>query len=289
MTTETYTLSFLTPCFCAGANQAIAEIRPPAIRGQLRWWFRALGGDRISEREIFGGIAKKEEDIRSSAIIVRTSGFKAGRVWQPPRVDPNNPSSYVWFFASKSADGIRWKSEAVISPGATFTLHIMRRREFDSPPFEHALACFLMLGGMGLRVTRGLGAFHCLEKPFDLQTVGTMLQAAGFAIEDRGKTGSLDATVKMIGSLVKGTRKNKGWRNDLKHSDETPSPMGTSIERQTSAIYFRPVKEGNDGMRLIVFEAPHERVLGPASRLPMKTVGQSPSQLVEDQGERRRQ
>ena len=288
MTTETYTLSILTPCFCAGANQAVAEIRPSAIRGQLRWWFRALGGDRNAEREIFGGIAKKEEDIRSSAIIVRTSNFKGGVMWQPPRVDPNSPSSYVWFFASRSADGIRWTSEAVISPGSSFTLQIIRRRAFDSPRFEQALTCFLALGGIGLRVTRGLGAFHCLEKPFDLQTVGPILQAAGFAIEDRGNTGSLDATVKMIGSLVKGTRKDKGWRNDMKHGNETRSPMGTSIERQTSAIYFRPVKDGA-GLRLIVFEAPHERVLGPTSRRPVSTVGRSPSQLVETQLERRRQ
>lgn len=287
MTTETYTLSILTPCFCAGANQAVAEVRPPAIRGQLRWWFRALGGDRHAEREIFGGIAKKEEDIRSSAIIVRISDFKSGSAWQPPRVDPNSPSSYVWFFASRSADGIRWTSQAVIPPGSTFKLQIIRRRAFDSPLFEQALSCFLMLGGMGLRVTRGLGAFHCAEMPFNLQAVGPMLQAAGFAIEDRGTTGSLDATVKMIGSLVKGTRKAKGWRNDLKHGDETPSPLGTSIERQMSAIYFRPVKDGN-GLRLIVFEAPHERVLGSVSSRPMKTVGQTPSQLVEAQLERRR-
>jgi len=280
MTVNTYSLTFLTPCFCAGAMQGGAEIRPSAIRGQLRWWFRALGGDRRAERDIFGGIARKEEDIRSSAVIIRTSDIKLGPTWQPPRVNPNSNSSYVWFFASKSADGVRWKSEAVIPPGTTFTLQIARRREFVSPLFDYALACFLSLGGIGLRVTRGLGAFHCAERPFDLQTMRPVLNAADFAIEDCGMTGSLNATVDRIGSLVKGTRKQKGWTNDLKHGDETPSPMGTSLKRQTSAIYFRPVEAGGS-LRLIVFEAPHDRVLGSESRRLTKTVGQVHSQLVE--------
>jgi len=280
MKTDTYSLTVLTPCFCSGANQAIAEIRPSAIRGQLRWWFRALGGDRFAEREIFGGIARQEADIRSSAIIIRVSDITPGPPWQPPRVDQNNPSSYVWFFASRSADGIRWKSEAVLSPGTCFKLHVIRRRAFASSLFEKALACFLALGSVGLRATRGLGAMSCKEHPFRMDTVEPILRNSGFAIEDQGATGNLDATVKKIGALVKGTRKDKGWRNDLKHGEETPSPMGTSITRQTSAIYFRPVEDGG-GLRLIVFEAPHDRILDESSRKPSKTVGQRPSQLVD--------
>lgn len=57
MIQKTYTLEFLMPCFCAGADQARAEIRAPAIRGQLRWWFRALGGSAADERTVFGGVA----------------------------------------------------------------------------------------------------------------------------------------------------------------------------------------------------------------------------------------
>ncbi|MCL2104631.1 MAG: type III-B CRISPR module RAMP protein Cmr1 [Kiritimatiellaeota bacterium] len=37
-------LSFITPTFLAGANQNTPEIRASSIRGQLRWWFRVLGG-----------------------------------------------------------------------------------------------------------------------------------------------------------------------------------------------------------------------------------------------------
>ncbi|TAE90912.1 MAG: type III-B CRISPR module RAMP protein Cmr1 [Verrucomicrobia bacterium] len=45
-----YQLEIITPCFCAGADQGIAEIRAASIRGQLRWWFRVLGGRHGSGR-----------------------------------------------------------------------------------------------------------------------------------------------------------------------------------------------------------------------------------------------
>ncbi len=288
-TKETYTLTFLTPCFCAGANQSTAEIRPSAIRGQLRWWFRALGGTREEERNVFGGIGKKEEDVRSSAVVIRVSNIEPGKQWNPPPVNQNDTSSYVWYFASVSGTeghgktGPRWNSTAVISPESTFKLRLLFQRPLPEQleaKFQDTLTCFLMLGGIGLRVTRGLGAFHCQETPFSMEIIRPILQGADFAIEDQGLTGGLDATVKRMGSLVKGTRKVKGWTNDAKNKTETPSPMGTSGKRQTSAIYFRPVKHGN-GLQLIVFEAPHTRVLGEESRELSKTVGRQPSQLVE--------
>ena len=52
-----YTLRFLTPCFCTGENSLKAEIRVPSLRGELRWWFRAVGGTKEQEQIIFGGAA----------------------------------------------------------------------------------------------------------------------------------------------------------------------------------------------------------------------------------------
>lgn len=68
MKTETFHLELITPCFCGGAEpERQAEIRAPSIRGQLRWWFRTLGGfkslaargmsPRDQEAYIFGSTA----------------------------------------------------------------------------------------------------------------------------------------------------------------------------------------------------------------------------------------
>ena len=45
MKRETFEVEFVTPCFLAGAEEK-AEWRAASIRGQLRWWFRAVGGGR---------------------------------------------------------------------------------------------------------------------------------------------------------------------------------------------------------------------------------------------------
>lgn len=42
MPSITFNLETVTPLFLAGANQTEAELRPPAFRGALRYWFRAI-------------------------------------------------------------------------------------------------------------------------------------------------------------------------------------------------------------------------------------------------------
>ena len=37
-----FRLQVVTPLFLSGADQAKAELRPPTIRGALRFWFRAM-------------------------------------------------------------------------------------------------------------------------------------------------------------------------------------------------------------------------------------------------------
>ena len=66
-------VELVTPCFCAGAAQEAAEIRVPSIRGQVRWWFRALGGGASEEKRVFGGVhpLPGDRDARRSALRMR--------------------------------------------------------------------------------------------------------------------------------------------------------------------------------------------------------------------------
>lgn len=294
MTSSTYKLEFLTPCLCAGADPKTAELRPSAVRGQLRWWFRALGGSFEEESKVFGRIGKKDE-ARGSAVVVRTRILGKPPVWEPPEFGPNDPESYVWYFAKVSgkteedkkdrSPGPRWQSVGAFAAGTKWELRVVVRQPLDATlraKFDDALKCFLSLGSIGLRATRGLGAFHCAEAPFAEASLRPVLEKAGFALETKGAAKDVAEVAKTIGSLVKGTRKAKGWKNDSQTGSETPSPMGTSnAPRQTSAIWFRPVRDPNaaDRLRLVVFEAPHKRVLGAVSDKPV-SVGKTPSEIV---------
>ncbi|MBI4623842.1 MAG: type III-B CRISPR module RAMP protein Cmr1 [Verrucomicrobia bacterium] len=286
MRNQSFTLEFLTPCFLAGANQATAELRAPSVRGQLRWWFRALGGSLSDESAVFGGVGKAPA---ASKLIIRTLKISDGPKWQPPFVDPNASSSYVWYFASVSGKelkqkgtGPRWNSAAALAPKTKFRLFIQQPFELPLSPqsdLNEAIECFVCLGGLGLRVTRGLGAFACLERPLDrdrLKNLQTIVTAAGFRWEHRTKRLSDDGAIaREIGSLVKGTRKEQGLKADR------PSSLGSSQPRQTSAIFFRPIRlAGATDCELLVLEAPHDRVLGEQARKASRTlVGTVPSQL----------
>ncbi len=78
MRRTTLTVEFVTPCFLGGADpSATAEWRAPSVRGQLRWWFRAVAGGRYggelervrrAETQVFGSTAL------ASRVRVRTLG-----------------------------------------------------------------------------------------------------------------------------------------------------------------------------------------------------------------------
>lgn len=284
MKSTTYTLEFLTPCFCAGADQERAEIRAPSIRGQLRWWFRALGGTPAEERTVFGAVAGDGGTSSSLAIRCRTVET---RPWQLPNFSPNDVESYVYYFASVSgtttrgAKGPRWAAGAMLGPGTKVEVAVIQKRPLTPPlqsALDDALQAFLACGSIGLRATRGLGAFHATDKTSNKPVIPSdallaKLRVAKFAVELRTTDYADDkAIAKIIGSLVKGTRKAQGWK-----AGKTPSPLGASSPRQSSAILFRPVRtESGNRLRLLILEAPHARVLGTNSRRPSPTVGKSP-------------
>ena len=73
MHTITFTCETITPMFLSGANQDVPELRPPSIKGALRFWWRAMNGDKPNmrdlETEIFGG-AGDNKAVRSSFQII---------------------------------------------------------------------------------------------------------------------------------------------------------------------------------------------------------------------------
>lgn len=70
MKTITFTCETITPMFLSGADGSTPELRPPSIKGALRFWWRAMNGHlsladlKKQEAEIFGGT-----DGRSKVLI----------------------------------------------------------------------------------------------------------------------------------------------------------------------------------------------------------------------------
>lgn len=172
---KTVKITFVTPCFCRGADCSDTgkpEIRPASIRGQLRWWFRALGGGYEEEIRIFGGIKKEPKASR-----VMTKVFCKDIASQSFATLPHK-------------SGGRAASKMAVPPGFSFELRISTRlgglSEKEERDFDRTLNAWLLMGSLGLRTTRGGGNFRYEGQPgseeayqaeIDKVTAGTPFRA----------------------------------------------------------------------------------------------------------------
>ncbi|MFN8458062.1 MAG: type III-B CRISPR module RAMP protein Cmr1 [Anaerolineae bacterium] len=139
------TLEIVTPMFLAGANNQEPELRPPSVRGQLRYWLRAalgavVGNDleslKQAEAEVFG------DTNGAGAVSIRISPLNL-------QVDKFNPLPH------KEKMSPFWGFKA----GQTFEIRLIQRvpRETTWLAAISALLLMVSFGGLGRRYRRGWG------------------------------------------------------------------------------------------------------------------------------------
>jgi hypothetical protein len=152
-----HTISFITPLFSKGSYDDRPEVRAPSIRGQLHWWFRALGGNAQDENAIFGSVHTKP--VLASKIVVRVAQPHDGNGGLPQKAEINTLPHKAGGQASP-----KWAFRA----GTTFDLVLTERlgglSDSQRRAFRRAVDAWLLLGTLGLRATRACGSF--LWRPF---------------------------------------------------------------------------------------------------------------------------
>lgn len=145
------------PVFIRGSDshqRAEPEFRAPSVRGQLRYWLRALLGaamplDKVwdAESDIFGSTGS------GSKVSVRVSRLMVGE--NAIETVPMLPHSH---------DDRRQSPAKAIRPGTKVRLTLATRPGVAFPPmFHYALSTWLLLGGVGKRSRRMYGGFEILE------------------------------------------------------------------------------------------------------------------------------
>jgi hypothetical protein len=188
MKTETFHLELITPCFCGGAEpEKQAEIRAPSIRGQLRWWFRTLGGFKslapmpVREQEalIFGSTAGDEG--RAGMLVVRIKsgpaysnttrddrefhaevGTDRGYLAFPLRSKRKREKGVERLIEYKGKAAFDWEDSMGASmPLPKFDLQVIWRGDAAMwPDIQALMVVFGNLGALGFRSRRALGALH---------------------------------------------------------------------------------------------------------------------------------
>lgn len=265
MITRLYHIEFLTPAFCAGADQTKAELRPSSLRGALRWWFRALGGSLQEEEFWFGSV--RLNHIGASRLTVRVQTQPAGghvdwhKSIQPREMDR---SAYLLgFFCDRTR---RLQSNGAIPPGSKATVAVILHRP-ASELINLTLQTFFSIGGFGFRATRTAGSLEATEHRLTQDSWNTLtgkLETVGF------RTALLHAphaswikVVDAAGSLLKHRIRSKsdGLGISAGKNGTTPNALGSASPRQASVLHFRAVRI--DGLlRLALLEPPHNRILG---------------------------
>lgn len=263
MNRHTFKIQFITDALLGGANpHEAAEVRVPSIRGQLRWWARALGLGRAEEDRLFGSIAG--DSGRASSVIVRVSRLAlppASQVVSPLHQfaaieastlgvqDINSGAGYLTFPLRPQRNGQPHR-RGRIPPKTTFNLDVVapRLNAADFMQFSALVRVFITFGSLGNRSRRVFGAMSLVgetdangreippQKPLDLssypkRTIEWKLlpERAADAVGMRESAGNwLKPRRKQLGSPLK--------FHAFGHAGDLPGEA-----RRASPIILRPV------------------------------------------------
>jgi hypothetical protein len=270
MNVRPYEIEFLTPCFCGGAEQTRAELRPSAIRGQLRWWFRCLGGTPAEERTVFGGVQGDNTAASNFAVRVTRQPEGGQKDWHSdiPRQGLEPKVYLLGFFCGRT--GRLNAPNGALAPGSRAVVEVVFKRP-PTPRFEQTLRVFFSIGAIGFRATRAAGALTSTQHGLTAQTWNNLaaeLRSAGFDLALLNTDFGQDwlRLLGFAGGLLKDKLRGRGGLGiSAGRGGSNPNALGSAEPRQASVLHLRPVRI--DGrLRLALVEAPHARILGQKAR-----------------------
>lgn len=254
-----FKLALLSPAFSGGAfpkregaDGPVAELRIPAILGQLRWWHRFLGKQN-SEARIFGSVAGN-------------SGTAAGflvRIPNPPEpvMAATTPRSLglersYFLYAQEMGNGVNLR--AALSEDSTFDLVLLNRRlsPADWQQLISTVTTFSWLGALGNRSRRGFGALSIREingkSTPQPEPAGLLSQNAACSFPDHFKPQNTFASfVTEAGKWLRDARRSLKDAGKRK-SDYFGSIAEKGASRLASPILMRPWhKDGKFHLLLI--------------------------------------
>ncbi|MEW6574701.1 MAG: type III-B CRISPR module RAMP protein Cmr1 [Bacillota bacterium] len=171
----TLRLRLLTPAFLAGADQGVAELRAPSIKGLLRFWWRATqaSNSRMAEQEksIFGS-AGDEVKGGCSAFTLQISPSRPANAISKSPFPKNGDTQYqvkghslnileylaYGTYTYQKSEHCNVFDRSYIKSGQVFTLIIRLVRNDALNAVVQALSAFYAFGGIGARSRNGFGS-----------------------------------------------------------------------------------------------------------------------------------
>lgn len=155
-----FTLETITPVFMGGADPRQNELRPPSIKGAMRFWWRAMNGHlslkelKKQEAKLFGDSG---EHGRSKFVIRLKDVNKVKTAFIS--LTPHHREGYC----DKNKRACFYRKEkcmkANLQKGIFYNFNLcLNCHQSDTMPLESLIKLFLISGGFGKRSRRGFGS-----------------------------------------------------------------------------------------------------------------------------------
>jgi CRISPR-associated protein Cmr1 len=164
--TITATFEIVTPMFLGDADQKATAIRPTAIKGALRFWWRAMNGHLDLK-----ALAEKEAKLFGStnsggvfSLAVSESKIKKNDSNPSGERDPAIGVPRFGALHYLLGQGLNATRNAIIEGQFTLKLvFIAKAKESDRQEIEQALQLFGVLGSLGSRARHGWGSVSLID------------------------------------------------------------------------------------------------------------------------------
>jgi CRISPR-associated protein Cmr1 len=319
MKTITFTCETITPMFLSGADQNTPELRPPSIKGALRFWWRAMNGhlslEDLKKREgaIFGGTDDKMG--RSKVVITcpRDRNFlKPSTKDKFPEhkgnypLSRNTPVNILNYLAYGVYDYREGFTHAFFDEGQKFEICL---RFTDESIVDEIIKAFILMcyvGGLGSKSRNGFGKIKIINaveikdntnanitqdlpkwrdllKTKNSKSKFTSLSNSQLLFSAKEATkGSYNNALKVIGDAYIFARKNMGDG----HTYDTRRYIAAPITQDQNAFlerhsksYFLFLDEENEGYKGYILFLPYQYVSG-ISNENLKKGRSVPSDVV---------
>ncbi len=178
MKTLKATYRIITPMFIGDAEQKATDLRPPSIKGALRFWWRALNWkkflslQKLHEKEgrLFGSAATDNDSGGQGCFLLQVS--------QQPKINPddtwpknaNSGSGYMGYGlmeSGKEEEGNHQEHRAAIKEIRNeFVISLIfkpKTSNSDIEAIKETLEIWGLFGGLGSRVRNGFGSVSLLS------------------------------------------------------------------------------------------------------------------------------
>jgi hypothetical protein len=156
---QTIPLHLLTPCWLSGEDQLAPDWRVASLRGQLRWWLRALAPGQRHDVSLLGG--DHAAGMMSSCIRIESSPLAGAEAEQHDLTSyrSTHPQSDETYFMWPIGNNRRRGAWMPRTEGSGFDLKWSCLRPFSlTEEWNRCLRVFALLGSLSGRSSRGYGS-----------------------------------------------------------------------------------------------------------------------------------